>query len=239
MRTVNRRAPGSFKHRNQRAFAHSANVLAEPWVIGNPRVGRILASIQADIGNTSECEAACETALAEHGPISILINNVGGRRENIATQDLPLETWQRLMDLNLTSAFLCTKLIGGAMLDEGKGGRIINVSSINAFVAGRNIGGRHYETAKAALVQFTRATAIDWAPHGITVNAICPGLFMTEPNIRWSKTNPEVVEELRSRIPGGETGRPEDMGPLAVYLASDAARYVTGAAIVIDGGSTC
>jgi NAD(P)-dependent dehydrogenase (short-subunit alcohol dehydrogenase family) len=201
--------------------------------------GRQAFPIQADIGDTRECEAACETALTEHGPISILINNVGGRREDIATQDMPLDTWQRLMDFNLTSAFLCTKLIGGAMLKEGKGGRIINVSSVNAFSAGRHIGGRHYETAKAALIQFTRATALDWAPHGITVNAICPGLFMTEPNIRWSKINPEVLDGLRSRIPGDETGRPEDMGPLAVYLASDAARFVNGASIVIDGGSTC
>ena len=113
------------------------------------------------------------------------------------------------------------------------------MSSINAFFAVRNLAGRHYETAKAALVQFTRATAIDWAPYGVTVNAICPGLFITEPNIRWSKSNPEVMESYRNRIPGGETGRPEDMGPLAVYLASDAVRYVTGAAMVIDGGSTC
>lgn len=203
------------------------------------QLGRQAISIQADMGNTGECERACKTALTEHGPISILINNVGGRRENIPTQDMPLDTWYKFMDLNLTNAFLCTKLIGGAMLNEGKGGRIINVSSIHAFIAGRNIAGRHYETAKAALVQFTRATAVDWAPFGITVNAICPGLFMTDPNIRWSKTNPEAMEGHRSRIPRGEAGQPEDMGPLAVYLASDAARYVTGSAIVIDGGFTC
>ncbi len=90
-----------------------------------------------------------------------------------------------------------------------------------------------------ALVQFTRATAIDWTPCGITVNAICPGLFMTEPNIPWSKIKPEALEGLRSRIPGGETDQPEDMGPLAVYLASDAACFVTGAVVIIDGGSTC
>lgn len=201
--------------------------------------GRQAIPIQADMGDTGECETACKTALAEHGPITILINNIGGRRENIPTQDMPLDTWRRFMDLNLTSAFLCTKLIGGAMIMDGKGGRIINVSSINAILAGRNLEGRHYETAKAALIQFTRATAIDWAPYGITVNAICPGYFMTEPNIRWSKTNPEAMEANISRIPGGKTGQPEDMGPLAVYLASDAARYVNGAAIVIDGGFTC
>ena len=147
-------------------------------------LGRQAWTIQQDIGKTDECEAACRTALDELGPIDILINNVGGRRENIPTEEMPLEKWRELMDLNLTSAFICTKLIGGSMIERGQGGRIINIASINALVAGRGIAGRHYETAKAGLVQFTRATAVDWAPHGITVNAICPGTFMTEPNIR-------------------------------------------------------
>src|SRR5688572_21662571 len=120
--------------------------------------------IQEDVGLPERCEAACQQALASCGPIDILINNVGGRRMNIATAEMPLDTWRQLMDLNLTSAFLCTKLIGGAMVARGNGGRVINIASINAFVAGRGIAGRHYETSKAALVQFTRATAADWAP---------------------------------------------------------------------------
>ncbi|RPH82706.1 MAG: SDR family oxidoreductase [Planctomycetaceae bacterium] len=202
------------------------------------RIGRQASWLLADIAQPEACQEACERALADHGPIDILINNVGGRRENIATEEMPLEVWQRLVDLNLTSVFLCTKLIGGAMIARGGGGRIINIASINAFVAGRGIAGRHYEACKAAVVQFTRATAIDWAPHRITVNAICPGGFMTEPNVRWSTLHPEVIESFRSQIPLGEFGRPEDLGPLAVYLASDASRYMTGAALVIDGGYT-
>jgi gluconate 5-dehydrogenase len=141
-------------------------------------------------------------------------------------------------DLNLTSAFLCTKLIGGAMVAQGKGGRVINIASINALVANRGIAGRHYETAKAAVLQFTRATAADWAPFGVTVNAILPGGFMTEPNLRWAREYPEVIETFKTQIPMGDFGRPEDLGPLAVYLASDASRYMTGAALVIDGGYT-
>ncbi len=202
------------------------------------RIGRQASWLLADIAQPEACQEACERALADHGPIDILINNVGGRRENIATEEMPLEVWQRLVDLNLTSVFLCTKLIGGAMIARGGGGRIINIASINAFVAGRGIAGRHYEACKAAVVQFTRATAVDWAPHRITVNAICPGGFMTEPNVRWSTLHPEVIESFRSQIPLGEFGRPEDLGPLAVYLASDASRYMTGAALVIDGGYT-
>lgn len=200
--------------------------------------GREAHIIQADVGVPSECERACRIALDNHGPIDILINNVGGRRENIPTADMPLEKWRELVDLNLTSAFLCTKLIGGAMVKRGQGGRVINIASINAFVAGRGIAGRHYETCKAALVQFTRATAVDWAPHRVMVNAICPGGFMTEPNQRWSKLHPEVIATFRSQIPLGDFGDPIDLGPLAVYLASDASRYMTGAALVIDGGYT-
>jgi gluconate 5-dehydrogenase len=151
---------------------------------------------------------------------------------------MPLETWRELMDLNLTSCFLSTRLIGGAMVKRGQGGRIINIASINSLVAGRGIAGRHYETAKAAMLQFTRAVAADWAPHRVTVNAILPGGFMTEPNQRWSKIHPEVIERFRGNIPMGDFGQPEDLGPLAVYLASDASRYMTGAALVIDGGYT-
>jgi NAD(P)-dependent dehydrogenase (short-subunit alcohol dehydrogenase family) len=200
--------------------------------------GRQAFTIETDVGDMTQCQAACEKALAEFGPIHILINNVGGRRQNIPTHEMPLETWRQLMDLNLTSTFLCTKLIGGAMLARGEGGRVINIASINSLVAGRKIEGRHYETAKAAVLQFTRAVAADWAPHGITVNAILPGGFMTEPNQRWKKLHPEVVETFQQQIPMGKYGEPEDLGPLAVYLASDASRYMTGAALVIDGGYT-
>lgn len=201
------------------------------------RLGRQATTIQADVGLPDACQAACEEALAKHGPIDILINNVGGRRVPTPTVDLPLETWQQLIDLNLTSTFLCTKLLGRPMV-ERRQGRVINIASISGMVANRGIGGRSYETAKAAVIQFTRATAADWAHAGVTVNAICPGGFMTEPNQRWSREHPEVIEAFKAQIPMGDFGQPEDLGPLAVYLASDAARYMTGAAVVIDGGYT-
>jgi gluconate 5-dehydrogenase len=202
------------------------------------KLGRQAFVIKADVSKPAECEGACERALSEFGQIDILINNAGGRRQNIATQEMPLEVWRELMDLNLTSCVLCTKLIGGAMIERRQGGRIINIASINSLVAGRGIAGRHYETAKGAMLQFTRAVAADWAVHGITVNAILPGGFMTEPNQRWSKIHPEVIERFKANIPMGDFGKPEDLGPLALYLASDASRYMTGAALVIDGGYT-
>lgn len=201
-------------------------------------LGREALAIPADVADPAACETACRRVLAEFGPIDVLINNAGGRRVPTPTADLPLETWRELMDLNLTSVFVCTKLVGGAMVERGRGGRVINVASVNALVAGRGIGGRHYETAKAAVVGFTRATAADWAQAGVTVNAILPGGFLTDPNKRWQQTHPAVIAEFERNIPMGRLGEPEDLGPLAVYLASDASRYMTGAALVIDGGYT-
>lgn len=202
-------------------------------------LGRTAWTIGADVGDPVACEAACEQALAEIGPFDILINNVGGRRVNVPTEEMPLKQWHTLMDLNLTSTFLCSKIIGGAMIARGMGGRIINIASINAMVAGRGIAGRHYETAKAGVLQLTRSLAVDWAPHEITVNAICPGIFLTEPNKLWAEKNPEIIEGLVRNIPQGRLGTPKDIGPLAVYLASDSANYMTGSSLVIDGGYTC
>src|SRR5262245_19117096 len=200
--------------------------------------GRQALTIQAYVGRPEEAERACRTTLADHGPIDILINNVGGRRVDVPTPDLPLETWQSLIDLNLTSTFVCTKLIGGAMVARGQGGRVINIASISGIISNRSIGGRSYETAKAAVIAFTRATAADWAPHRVTLNAIAPGGFMTAPNLRWKSINPAIVETFKAQVPMGDYGQPEDLAPLAVYLASDASRYMTGAVLVIDGGYT-
>ncbi len=160
------------------------------------RLGRHVVSIACDVGLPDDCQAMCERTLLDHGPIDILINNVGGRRINMPTTQMSLEKWQEIMHLNLTATFLCTKLIGGAMIARARGGRVINVASISGLIVNRGIGGRGYETSKAAVIQFTRATAADWARHGVTVNAICPGFFMTEPNdalvARASEANGDV-----------------------------------------------
>ena len=201
-------------------------------------LGRQTWIVKADMSVPAECEATCERILRDCGPIDILINNVGNREVSVAIESEPLATWQRMIDLNLTSCFIGTKLIGAAMLERGNGGRIINIASISALIANRGIGGRDYETSKAAVLHFTRCAAADWAPHGITVNAICPGLFMTDINREWNERRPEVIEAFVQNVPMGRTGEPDEIGPLAVYLASPAAAYVTGAAYVIDGGYT-
>jgi gluconate 5-dehydrogenase len=200
-------------------------------------LGRRVDIFVADLTTPAAVEQMCAAALAEHGPIHVLVNNVGGRRENIPTEKMALADWQRLMDLNLTSAFLCTKLLGAPMVQRGWG-RIINIGSICGQVATRDIHGRHYETAKAALAGFTRAVAADWAPSGVTVNAIAPGGFLTDANRRWFRERPEFQKDIERLIPMGRLGQPEEIGPLALYLASDASRYMTGAVLVIDGGYT-
>jgi NAD(P)-dependent dehydrogenase (short-subunit alcohol dehydrogenase family) len=193
--------------------------------------------LTADVGDPHAAEAMCSTVLERHGPIDVLINNVGGRRENIATEEMPLEKWRQLVDLNLTSAFICTKRFGAGMI-ERRWGRVINVASICAQIATKGIHGRHYETAKAGLVGFTKAVAADWAPFGVTVNAIAPGGFVTAPVQRWFGERPAFEQEMKDLIPMGRLGEPEELGPLALYLASEASRYMTGAVLVIDGGYT-
>jgi len=200
-------------------------------------LGRRVDVVPADLTTPEGTQRMCQTVLAEHGPIDILVNNVGGRRQSTPTEEMPLDDWQRLIDLNLTSAFLCTKLIGGAMLSR-RSGRVINVASICGQIAGRGIHGRHYETAKAALVGLTRAVAADWAPFGVTVNAIAPGGFMTDANRRWFRERPTFQKEFEALVPMGRLGEPHEIGPLAVYLASDASSYMTGSVLVLDGGYT-
>jgi gluconate 5-dehydrogenase len=194
-------------------------------------------TIQSDISHPDEAVRMCEYALAELGPIDILINNVGGRRINYPTEEMPLEEWQRIVDLNLTQAFVCTKMIGGAMLTQGRG-RVINVASISGLVAGKQMRGRSYETCKAGLAMFTKAVAADWAPHGVTVNAIAPGTYLTDANRRWFEQRPELKGDIEATIPMGRLGEPSEIAGLALYLASDASSYMTGSLVVIDGGRT-
>ncbi|PZX13663.1 gluconate 5-dehydrogenase [Palleronia aestuarii] len=202
-------------------------------------LGRQAWTFPADLGSPEAVETLCAQVIEAIGAPRILVNNVGGRRINVATEALALDTWREMIDLNLTATYICSRRFGAAMIEAGKGGRILNLASINAFAAGRGIGGRHYETAKAAVVQFTRTLAVDWARHGITANAICPGIFATEPNRKWQESNPEMIAGMLEHVPMGRMGDPREIGTLAVYLASADAGFMTGASLVIDGGYTC
>ncbi len=201
------------------------------------RSGRRVDPVTADVGIPDEASRVSELAVRELGPIDILINNVGGRRINVPTERMAVEEWQKIIDLNLTSTFVCTRILGAEMIQR-RWGRIINVASICGIIATRGIAGRSYETAKAAVCGFTRAVAADWAPHGVTVNAIAPGGFLTDPNRRWFRENPALKDTFEGMVPMGRLGEPDEIAPLALYLASDASSYMTGAVLVIDGGYT-
>jgi gluconate 5-dehydrogenase len=215
--------------RDRDSLQHARNDLAG--------IGRQIDVVPADLSTPAGGQAMCAEVLAGYSPVDVVVNNVGGRRINVPVEEQALEDWQQILDLNLTSAFVCTKLLGGAML-ERRWGRVINVGSICGTIATRNIHGRSYETAKAALAGFTRAVAADWAGRGVTVNAIAPGGFMTDANRRWFRERPEFQKEVESLIPMGRLGKPEEIGALAVYLAGEASSYMTGATLVIDGGYT-
>ncbi len=201
------------------------------------RFGHEVGTIQRDIGRPADAQSMAEQALAEFGPIDILVNNVGNRTIDIPTEDLSFEDWQRVVDLNLSHTFLCSRIIGKTMIERRKG-KIINIASMSGIIINRGIHGRTYETAKAAVAHFTRALAADWAQYNINVNAIAPGYFLTDINREWFRKKPELGKAVLDQIPMGRCGEPPEIGPLAVYLASDASNYMTGSVVVIDGGFT-
>ncbi len=200
-------------------------------------LGRKVAVVPGDVSTPAGAEAACRRVLNLNRAVDVLINNVGGRRIDVPTEDTPVAQWQELIDLNLTSALVCSQQLCKGMLERGRGA-VVNVTSIAGPIAIKGIRGRHYETAKAALAALTRSLAADWAPRGVRVNAIAPGVFLTAPNRKWFGEKPDFQAEFVSHIPMARMGEPEELGPTAVFLASDASSYITGATVVVDGGYT-
>jgi len=194
--------------------------------------------IAADCAKEDQTRRLADETVERMGPVDILVNNAGASW-GAPAEEHPVEAWDKVMNLNVRGYFILSQQIArNSMIPGKRGGRIVNIASISALIVNRGIGGRDYETGKAAVLHFTRCAAADWAPHGITVNAICPGLFMTDINRQWNEKRPDVIEAFVKNVPMGRPGEPEEIGPLAVFLASPAASYITGAAYVIDGGYT-
>lgn len=199
--------------------------------------GRKVWVVPGDMGTVDGAAAACDTALSLGPAIDILVNNVGGRRVDTAIEDVPIGDWKQLVDLNLTSALVCCQKVFPGMKARGRGA-VINVTSVAGPLAIKGIRGRHYEVAKAGLTALTKSLAADWAGSGVRANAIAPGVFLTDPNRRWFDKKPDFQKAFVDHIPMGRLGEPAEIGPAAVYLASDASSYTTGTTLVIDGGYT-
>ncbi|WP_137389894.1 SDR family NAD(P)-dependent oxidoreductase [Rhodoligotrophos defluvii] len=189
-------------------------------------------AIQADVLDTAQITAAMDKAEQELGPIDILINNAGITSPK-RLLDLAEEEWDRIIDVSLKGAFLCTKAVAPRMIGRGRG-RIINMGSI---LSARALARRSaYAAAKAGLVNFTRACAIELGPHGITVNALGPTVIVTDLNRDLVAKHPQYYQVIIDRTPLGRLGQISDLeGPL-LFLASDAAGFVSGQALYVDGG---
>ncbi|MEQ9121513.1 MAG: SDR family NAD(P)-dependent oxidoreductase [Alphaproteobacteria bacterium] len=194
-----------------------------------------LCYIEAEATDEAAVAAAVETAANEVGPPDILVNNVGFGANPRPIEDIGLEEWRTFVDINLTSAFLMTRAVLPGMRTRGQG-RIVNLAS----VAGRSISemsALHYSTAKAAILGFTRKLAFEEGPNGITVNAVAPGTVFTERVETRFRGLPEAEQAQRmEEIPLRRAARPEEIAAAHLFLASDDASYVTGAALDVNGG---
>ena len=186
-----------------------------------------------DVRDDGQVREVVARVIAELGGIHILVNNAGVNiRESIT--DLKDESWEEVVDTNLAGAMRCSRAVAGHMKHQGWG-RIVNVASMLSVVA--IVQRAAYASSKAGLLGLTRAMALDLAPHGVTVNALCPGVFKTEIN-RPILNDPEYLKEFLKQIPLGRMGEPAELKAAAVFLASDASAYMTGAALLVDGGWT-
>lgn len=195
-------------------------------------LGEGATAVHVDVRDRDAVDAMVFDAAAPTGGIDVLVNSagIGGRGPAVNYTD---DLWRNVLDVNLTGSFNTCKAVGRLMIAAG-GGSIVNIASIGGLVGFPGSVG--YQASKGGVVQMTRTLAVEWALHGVRVNAIAPGHIGTELVRRSWETEPELKEFFRSRTPRGELGTPEDLIGPVVFLASDASRMVTGHVLTVDGG---
>ena len=202
----------------------------------SPDGERVLA-VRADIISEEDIQNLVEKTVAQTGRIDILINNAGAMRVNKPPEETSLEEWKYVIDTNVTGTFLCCREVGKVMIQQ-QGGRIINISSISGSIVNKYFHGGSYEVSKAAINMLTKTLAVEWAPYNIKVNTIAPGYYGTQPNVDFFLNDPELSEKVFDLIPMHKLGDLEELGRLALYLASPEVDYMSGSVITIDGGYT-
>ena len=191
--------------------------------------GRKSLALQADVADEEAVTGLFKQIEDELGPVGILINNAGINRDGLMMRLKP-EDWDAVLNVNLRGAYLCTKVAARPMM-KARSGRIINISSVVGLRG--NAGQANYAASKAGLIGLTKSTAREFASRGITVNAVCPGYIPTE----MTEGIPEDAKEaLLAQIPLGRMGSPDEIAAAVGFLASDDAAYITGQAVVVDGG---
>jgi 3-oxoacyl-[acyl-carrier protein] reductase len=195
-------------------------------------IPNIKLAVRADVAIPEDVEKMMAQIKKEIGDIDILVNNAGTQLALSTVEEMPVDLWKKVFDINLTSCMVCSKLAIPGMKKKGWG-RIINISSISAR-SGGGPGGTHYASSKGAMTAFTKGLAKELGPAGITVNAIAPGVILTEIHEKFSTR--ENLENLRKMTPLARLGQPEDIAGAVLFLASDAAAYMTGETVSINGG---
>jgi NAD(P)-dependent dehydrogenase (short-subunit alcohol dehydrogenase family) len=190
--------------------------------------------LQANVANETEVKHIVDSTIETFGRIDVLYNNAGIMPDDDGSvTDISEATWDRVLDINLKSTFLCSKYAIPHMISEGKGS-IINVASFVAFV-GSSVPQDAYTASKGGMLSLTKSFAVQYGKHGIRCNAICPGPIET-PLLRQLWTSEEARNLRLNRIPLGRFGEPKDIVYMALYLASDESAWTTGAWLIVDGG---
>jgi NAD(P)-dependent dehydrogenase (short-subunit alcohol dehydrogenase family) len=189
--------------------------------------------LEVDVRDAQAVEDAISRVAAEQGRIDCAWNNAGINDVSRDLHDFDLAAWDRMIATNLTSIFLCLKYEIAQMLEQG-GGAIVNTSSGAGLVAAPGLG--HYTAAKHGVLGLTKSVAQDYNGRGIRANAVCPGMVDTPMIQSWFSSNPDLATAVLASMPGGRLGRPEQVAEAAVWLCSDAADWVSGLSMVIDGG---